>query len=94
MKYIEVRCLATHICESGQGAEVAHTHQAEDKLLASLEQDVGVLVQHGRDHPLQACELQTGRHRGQGEKTGNGSPCLESRVIPSPTAQDREEARF
>lgn len=88
MKYIEVWCFGTHICESGQGAEVAHTHQAKDKLLPSLDQDVGILVQHGRDHPLQACELYTGRH--QGQKT----PVFGKPHDSLHTAQDREEARF
>lgn len=46
MNHNTLRCgvLQPYICECGQGAQVADAHQAEDKLLPSLNQDVGVLI--------------------------------------------------
>jgi len=58
----------THICERGERAEEADAHQAQDEPLSPLHQDVRELVQHGRDHPLQPCELERGEQRATEEE--------------------------
>ena len=61
--------MITYIGEGGESSQVAHTHQAEDKQLPSLGQQLGELVYHGRDHSLQTGKLDTA---GQVAKTSRG----------------------
>lgn len=59
----------THICKCGKGPKVADTHQAEDKPFPSLNQDMGVLIQHSRDYPFQPCKLEAQQgHQGERNK--------------------------
>lgn len=59
----------TYIGESGQGAQITDTHQAQHKPFSPPGQQVRKLIQHGGNYPFQTCKLQSTKHTREAEIT-------------------------